>query len=135
MVDSQTLQRLRSDPQEMRIRFLIQILGRIWGFFLKLGPTEILGLLDDVILFLCVCGKQRERKELTANRLVFRVRCGRCQPQKEQLASPGASICQQGKKSCGAPGSLSRALVRAQRAWGDPAGTKYTQLYTHMINT
>lgn len=94
---------------------MIQILGWIWGFFLKLGPSEILGLLDDVILFVCVCDKQRDRKALTAIAWYSEYICGRCQPQKEQLASPAAPICQHtpAKKSSGAPGSQSRATGRS----------------------
>lgn len=68
MADSQTLQRLTSDPPELRIMFSIQILGWIWGSFLKLGPSTNAGFADDVISFgsACVCGKQRDRKGLMA---------------------------------------------------------------------
>lgn len=67
MANSQTPEQLRSDPPELGIRFLIQILCWILGFFLKLGSSEILSLLDDVIL-LCVClwETKRQRKVLMA---------------------------------------------------------------------
>ncbi len=96
MANSQTPLRLRSDPPELRIRFLIQISGWIWGFFLKLGISEILGLSDDVTLFVCVyLFETKRKKSARGHRLLFRVRRGWCQPQKQQLASPAASICLQ----------------------------------------
>lgn len=82
MANSQTPEQLRSDPPELGIRFLIQILGWILGFFLKLGPSEILSLLSDVILCVFVGNKETEQSA-HGHRLVFRVHCKWCQQQKE----------------------------------------------------
>lgn len=69
MADSHAPKRHGSDPPELRIRFLIQILGWIWSFlFLKLGPSESWSLLSDVILFVCgyLQGTKGQRKVLMA---------------------------------------------------------------------
>lgn len=63
--------RVRSDPLELRIRVLIQILGWIWAFSSNWAHLKFVVLRDDVTLFVCVCvhicGKQkREKKMLTA---------------------------------------------------------------------
>lgn len=115
MVNSQTPQRLTSDPPELRIRFLIQISGWIWGFFLKLGPSEILGLHNDVILFVrvCACGKQREmcsRPSLGIQGTLQLV------PAAEGAVSQSGSVnlsAYPSKYSPGPPGSQIRALARA----------------------
>lgn len=117
---------------------MIQILGWIWGLLLKLGQSEILCLLDDVILFVCVClWETKSRKSAHGHRLVFRVRF-RLVPATEGAVSRSGSInlsAYPSKKSSGAPGNQNRALARAQRAYGDPAGAKYTQLYADMKST
>lgn len=71
MADRQTPQRLRSTPPELRIRLLIQILGGIWGFFLKLGPCENLGFaLWCHVACVCAHVGNKERKALVAIRCI-----------------------------------------------------------------
>lgn len=72
MANNQILLRVRSDPLEFEIRVLIQILGWIWGFFLKMAHLKFV-VLHDVTLCACVCvcahtfvGNKREKKVLTA---------------------------------------------------------------------
>lgn len=93
---------------------------------------------DDVTLFVCACWWDT-KTEKRSRPLLGIQSAPRPMPATEGAVSQSGSINLSAypskKKSSGAPGSRIRALARAQRAWGDPAGTKYTQLYTDMKNT
>ena len=135
MANSQTPERLRSDPPELGIRFLIQILGWILGFFfLKLGQSEIRSLLGDVILLCVFVGNKETEKSAHGHRLVFRVRRNQCQP---QLASPKAqfvSISQQ-KNPLGPLGAKAGHWQERRGPGVTQQALKYTQLYTDMKST
>lgn len=125
----------------MRIRFLIQILGWIWSFFLKLGPSEILGCFFFFTRRCHIVVENEEREKGSRPSLGI-------QSTLRPVPATGGAVSQSGsinlsaypskkkkKNSSGAPESQSRALARAQRAWGEPAGAKYTQMYTDWNNT
>lgn len=81
--------------------------------------------------------KQKRAESARGHRLVFRARCGWCQPLKEQLANPAALICQPSlvkKKKIpqGPPGAKAGHWQEHKGAGATGKQHRRTQLYADM---